>query len=408
MNIYKNKNVFISGHSGFKGSWLYLFLENLGSNVFGYSLKPNTNPSHFTLMGGSNYFNGIFADIRDQNMLSASISDFNPHIIFHLAAQPLVRESYKNPIETFEVNSFGILNLLYTIHKSKDKLTNLKSIVIITTDKVYHNEEWIWGYRENDKLGGYDPYSASKACGEIIADSMRSSFFNINEFGKLHNILIATARAGNVIGGGDFSADRLIPDLIYGIINSKTTIIRNPLATRPWQNVLEPLRGYLMLGEKLLQGDTSFANSFNFGPDINGNIRVIDMLEIAKEIWGKIDYKVETSKNNPHEATLLMLDTSKAYHLLQWKPKLSTIDSIKSTINWYKEFIENKNIITQQQLKCYMGGGCTKVILHTKSSQTKHNKHTHHTHKKQYLDLKKILQFNHFKHTQNTTFHNAA
>ncbi len=356
MNIYKNKNIFITGHSGFKGSWLHLFLENLGGNVFGYSLYPNTNPSHFNLLGGSNYFNGIFADIRDQKALSVSICKFNPHIIFHLAAQPLVRESYKNPIETFEINSMGILNLLNVIHQVKNKLTNLKAIVIITTDKVYHNNEWIWGYRENDRLGGYDPYSASKACGEIIVDSMRSSFFNINEFGKSHNILIATARAGNVIGGGDFSADRLIPDLINGIIHKKQTIIRNPLSTRPWQNVLEPLRGYLMLGERLLQGDKLFASSFNFGPDINGNLRVIDMLEIASKIWNKIDYKIETSTDNPHEATLLMLDTSKAYNLLQWKPQFNTIDSIEFTINWYKEFIENKNIITKQQLKYYMRG----------------------------------------------------
>lgn len=358
MNIYKNKKIFLTGHTGFKGSWLNLWLKQLGAEVFGYSLPPNTNPNHFNLLGGSEKFDGIFADIRDKEKLQNELLTFSPDIIFHLAAQPLVRESYKDPIWTFESNAIGTLNIL----ESARKIKNLQAIVIITTDKVYKNKEWIWGYRENDTLGGHDPYSASKACSEIIVDSMRKSFFNINDFGNKHNVLIATARAGNVIGGGDFSDDRLIPDLIKGIMLKHTTKIRNPLSTRPWQNVLEPLRGYLMLGKKLLQKESKFANSFNFGPNIDGNLEVSKMLNIAKNSWEKINYEIQTDTNNPHEANLLMLDTAKAYHLLQWKPILNTTESIQKTIAWYKDFIENNIITSKSQLENYitniaMGGG---------------------------------------------------
>lgn len=350
MDIYKNKKVFLTGHTGFKGSWLNLWLKYLGAEIFGYSLPPNTNPNHFDLLGGNKEFNGIFADIRDQRKLQEELLAFNPDIIFHLAAQPLVRESYKDPIGTFESNAMGTLNVL----QSARKATNLKAIVVITTDKVYENKEWIWGYRENDALGGYDPYSASKACSEIIVDSIRKSFFNPNDFGKKHNCLIATARAGNVIGGGDFSDDRLIPDLIRGITQKHTTKIRNPQSTRPWQSVLEPLRGYLMLGEELLLGKSEFANSFNFGPIIDGNLKVSEMLRIAKNSWDLIDYEIQIDTDNPHEANLLMLDTTKAYHLLQWKPILNTTESIKETISWYKDFIENNHISSKNQLESYI------------------------------------------------------
>ncbi|RAX54194.1 CDP-glucose 4,6-dehydratase [Helicobacter sp. 16-1353] len=350
MNIYKNKKVFLTGHTGFKGSWLNLWLKNLGAEVFGYSLAPITNPNHFDLLGGKSAFDGIFADIRDRETLQSKLIDFNPDIIFHLAAQPLVRESYKDPLGTFSSNAIGTLNIL----ESARNIKNLKAIVVITTDKVYENKEWIYGYRENDPLGGYDPYSASKACAEIITDSMRKSFFNTYDFGKTHNVLIATARAGNVIGGGDFSIDRLIPDLIKGILNNKTTEIRNPNATRPWQSVLEPLRGYLMLGEKLLLGESEFATSFNFGPNIDGNLKVSSMLNIAKNSWDKISYTIQCDKSNPHEANLLMLDTAKAHHLLSWKPILDTRESIENTIIWYRNFIENNAIISQNQLENYL------------------------------------------------------
>lgn len=387
MNIYKNKKVFLTGHSGFKGTWLYKILETIGSDVFGYSLAPIITPNHFDLLGSKDSFSGLFADIRDKNSLQNTLLSFNPHIIFHLAAQPLVRESYKNPYETFEINALGILNLLYIVYKIKDQLSNLKAIVVITTDKVYENKEWIWGYRENDRLGGFDPYSASKACGEIVVDSMRQSFFNIADFTILHNILIATARAGNVIGGGDFSQDRLLPDLIRGVINKKPTIIRNPYSTRPWQSVLEPLRGYLLLGKKLLQGETKFASSFNFGPDINGNLKVLEMLEIAKSMWNKINYEIQEDSINPHEANLLMLDTSKAYHLLQYKPILNTIDSIEHTITWYKKFVEDKEIITQKQIIEYLNGGGESHNLNHKNTSKNTSKNKNHTKTLNYIEI---------------------
>lgn len=349
-DIYKGKRIFLTGHTGFKGSWLNLWLKSLGAEVYGYALAPNTNPSHFELLGGNKEFRGVFADIRDRKNLKQSLRSFNPDIIFHLAAQPLVRESYKNPVATFESNVIGTLNILDCARE----LESLKAIVVITTDKVYENKEWIWGYRENDALGGYDPYSASKACAEIVTDSMRNSFFNINEFGKSHQVLIATARAGNVIGGGDWSEDRLIPDIIKAVCANKSVKIRNPKSTRPWQHVLEPLRGYLMLGEKLLEGKKEFATAFNFGPNLQDNLRVEEILKITKNLWDKVDYVLECDSNAPHEAGLLMLDVAKAQKLLNWEPVMNSLESIKYTISWYREFYENRQIVSQEQLGNYI------------------------------------------------------
>lgn len=322
----------------------------MGAEVYGYALASNTNPSHFELLGGNKEFRGVFADIRDRENLKQSLKSFNPDIIFHLAAQPLVRESYKNPVATFESNVIGTLNILDCARE----LESLKAIVVITTDKVYENKEWIWGYRENDALGGYDPYSASKACAEIVTDSMRNSFFNINEFGKSHQVLIATARAGNVIGGGDWSEDRLIPDIIKAVCANKSVKIRNPKSTRPWQHVLEPLRGYLMLGEKLLEGKKEFATAFNFGPNLQDNLRVEEILKITKNLWDKVDYVLECDSNAPHEAELLMLDVAKAQKLLNWEPVMNSLESIKYTISWYREFYENGQIVSQEQLGNYI------------------------------------------------------
>ena len=349
-DIYKGKRIFLTGHTGFKGSWLNLWLKSLGAEVYGYALAPNTNPSHFELLGGNKEFRGVFADIRDRENLKQSLRSFNPDIIFHLAAQPLVRESYKNPVATFESNVIGTLNILDCARE----LESLKAIVVITTDKVYENKEWIWGYRENDALGGYDPYSASKACAEIVTNSMRNSFFNINEFGKSHQVLIATARAGNVIGGGDWSEDRLIPDIIKAVCANKSVKIRNPKSTRPWQHVLEPLRGYLMLGEKLLEGKKEFATAFNFGPNLQDNLRVEEILKITKNLWDKVDYVLECDSNAPHEAGLLMLDVAKAQKLLNWEPVMNSLESIKYTISWYREFYENGQIVSQEQLGNYI------------------------------------------------------
>ncbi|EAI1056557.1 CDP-glucose 4,6-dehydratase [Campylobacter coli] len=350
-DIYKNKKVFISGHTGFKGSWLSLWLNCIGAKVYGYSLQPNTTPNHFEIINlqdklAQNYF----ADINDLKKLEEAMIESDPEIIFHLAAQPLVRYSYKNPLETFQTNAMGTFNILNCARKLK----NLKAIVIITTDKVYENKEWLWGYREDEPLGGYDPYSASKACAEIITNSMRQSFFNIDVFGKSHGVLVASARAGNVIGGGDWSEDRLIPDIIKGVEKNNTAIIRNPDAIRPWQHVLEPLLGYLMLGEKLLKGEREFATSFNFGPNNEGDLSVKDVLKFASSFWDKISYKIQADLNAPHEANLLMLDISKARKMLNWKPILNSSLSVEWTIKWYREFYENKVTLTSKQLENYM------------------------------------------------------
>ncbi|TEY07365.1 CDP-glucose 4,6-dehydratase [Campylobacter sp. US25a] len=348
-DIYKNKKVFITGHTGFKGSWLSLWLSRIGAKIYGYSLKPNTILNHFDILSLNNLFaKSYFADINDYNTLEKSLIESNPDIIFHLAAQPLVRYSYNNPLETFQTNAIGTLNILSCARKLK----NLKAIVVITTDKVYENKEWLWGYRENEPLGGYDPYSASKACAEIITNSMRRSFFNVEQFEQTHQVLISSVRAGNVIGGGDWSEDRLIPDIIKGI--EKMAIIRNPNAIRPWQHVLEPLCGYLILGEKLLEGKKEFATSFNFGPNNEDDLSVKEVLNLAVLFWNKISYQIQVDLNAPHEANLLMLDISKARKMLDWKPILNSSQAVEWTIKWYKEFYERKNILTYKQLEDYM------------------------------------------------------
>lgn len=351
--IYENTKVFLTGHTGFKGSWLGLWLHNLGAKVDGYSLQPNAKINHFDLLGGERlYENSYFSDINDAIKLEKALINSDPEIIFHLAAQPLVRKSYQDPYNTFQTNTIGTLNIL----NISRKLKNLKAIVLITTDKVYKNKEWFWGYRESDTLGGYDPYSASKACAELVIDSMRQSFFNANDFGSKHQILIASARAGNVIGGGDWSEDRLIPDIIKACIGNKIVEIRNPKSTRPWQHVLEPLYGYLLLGTKLLQGHIEFATSFNFGPEVSGNLRVEEVLKIAKNFWDKISYQHKIDLNAPHEANLLMLDTSKAKKMLSWNSLLTTEESIKMTIEWYKSFYNKKELISVKQLKKIIEG----------------------------------------------------
>lgn len=349
--IYKNKRVFLSGHTGFKGSWLGLWLKHLGARTYGYSLEPETTPNHFDLLGGSKlYEKSEFNDILNQKALEKALFESKAEIIFHLAAQPLVRRSYKEPFETFNTNVMGTLNIL----QAARGLKSLKAIVVITTDKVYENKEWIYAYRENEALGGYDPYSASKACAEIVINSMRQSFFNEKDFNKTHKVLIASARAGNVIGGGDWSEDRLVPDLIHAYAAKKRTLIRNPDATRPWQHVLEPLRGYLILGEKLLKGEKDFATSFNLGPDNDSNLSVKEVLELCKYFWDKIEFEIKPDKNAPHEARLLMLDISKARNKLGYKPILGCKEGIKETMKWYKAFYEKGEVSSLKQLKDYL------------------------------------------------------
>ena len=268
-DFWKGKKVLVTGHTGFKGSWLCLLLSSLGANVAGYSLRPPTSPSLFELCHIDRLVTTRYADIRDLNTLQATILEEKPEIIIHMAAQPLVRASYLNPVETFEINIMGTVNLLEAVRNALHKGIPIKAVINVTTDKCYENKEWLWGYRENDALGGYDPYSNSKACSELVTDAYRKSFFHVENY-ESHSVVIATVRAGNVIGGGDWAADRLIPDCIRTLLEGEKIKIRNPYAIRPWQHVLDPLSGYLLLAEKLYADGTLYSEGWNFGPDDDG------------------------------------------------------------------------------------------------------------------------------------------
>lgn len=347
LECYKGKKVFITGHTGFKGSWLSFWLTSMGAKVIGYSLPSVTHPNHFELIRLD--METYLKDIRDLEALKQAIETTQPDIVFHLAAQPLVCYSYNNPIETFETNIMGTANLL----EACKGISSIKGTIVITTDKCYENKEWLYGYRENDQLGGYDPYSASKAGAEIVVASYRNSFFHPQDFGRTHQTLIATARSGNVIGGGDWSEDRLIPDMVRAATTDQTVYVRNPNATRPWQHVLEPLAGYLLLGQKLMEGKSEFAEPWNFGPTIESNKKVSEVLEVSKKLWNKVNFEIEDSESHPHEAGLLMLDCSKAYHKLGWKPKWDFQSSVAKTIEWYKLFYESGEILTHHHLREY-------------------------------------------------------
>jgi CDP-glucose 4,6-dehydratase len=348
-NIYAGKKVFLTGHTGFKGSWLLKVLALLGADVKGYSLAPDTDPSLFKVLNGEALCDSVIADLRDREKLKEEIESFQPDFIFHLAAQPLVRLSYQIPSETFEVNAIGTANLLDAVRV----LDKPCCIVLITTDKVYHNNEWEYPYRENDRLGGYDPYSASKACTELVIDSYRNSFFNIQTYSS-HQKAIAVGRAGNVIGGGDWSKDRLIPDIARGLAAGQPIEIRNPNSVRPWQHVLEPIFGYLLLGSKLYSDPIKYAQAYNFGPDVNDALSVTKMVNMAIESWGNGNYFVNQIQGQPHEAGLLKLDISKAVLQLDWKPKMNAQSAIEYTIEWYRRFYEGEHSIvdfTEVQIK---------------------------------------------------------
>ncbi len=347
-DIYRGKRVFVTGHTGFKGSWLVLWLKQLGANVHGYSLPAPTDPSHWDSLHLD--ISQTMGDIRDGAMLEQSMRSFQPEIVFHLAAQPIVRESYITPIDTFETNVIGSLE----VYNACRKTDSVKTIVSITTDKVYENREWPWGYRENDPLGGHDPYSASKACADIATTSWQRSFLPLDSYGKTHNTLLATARAGNVIGGGDWAKDRLIPDLMRGAAKNVEAIIRNPQSTRPWEHVLEPLSGYLLLGQKLLEGQKQFAKAWNFGPASEGVLNVGSVIQEMSKAWDKLRFKIESNPNAPHEAGLLTLDCSMARHELKWKPIWDGIPCFEKTAEWYKAFLEDNSIISLSQLERYL------------------------------------------------------
>jgi CDP-glucose 4,6-dehydratase len=348
LEIYKNKRVFVTGHTGFKGSWLMTLLDHIGAQSAGYALAPYTNPAHFSILNQKD--NTTLGDIRNSELLRHSMSVFQPEIVFHMAAQPLVRASYKDPTYTYETNVIGTLNLLEAVRATP----SVKAVVIITTDKVYDNKEWVFPYRENDALGGYDIYSSSKACTEILVRSYQKSFFNLENYKTKHSVLMASARAGNVIGGGDWSDDRLIPDIVRATSEHRTTQIRNPNAVRPWQHVLDCLFGYLQLGEKLLEEKTDFASAWNFAPYSFESKTVEEVVAIAKNIWQDVQVEFGTPPDNYHEAGLLKLDNTKAISLLKWKPCWDTHTAIAKTIDWYKAYYSKKEILTQQHIEEYL------------------------------------------------------
>ena len=350
-DTYKDKTIFLTGHTGFKGSWLIFWLHQLGAKVVGYALEPKTTPSLYQAIFGDTLCKSIIGDIRDAAKLHQAMLDCRPDFVFHLAAQPLVRESYNIPAETFDVNAIGTANVLDGIRLLKNPCAG----VMITTDKVYENNETGQAYKESDRLGGYDPYSASKACAEIVIDSYRKSFFNPKDYHK-HQKAIASARAGNVIGGGDWAADRLIPDIVRALSENKTIQIRNPQAVRPWQHVLEPLHGYLTLGALMVQDPVKYADSFNFGPRSEDTLTVKEMAEMALKIWGNGNIELPVLENQPHEAGLLSLDISKAAEKLNWKPKWDAKQALEYTLEWYKKYYNDGviNTITQLQINCYI------------------------------------------------------
>jgi CDP-glucose 4,6-dehydratase len=345
--IYKDKTVLVTGHTGFKGSWLIYWLHKMGANVIGYSLEAPTNPNHIGLLNLD--ITSIIGDIRDLEKLNLIFETYKPDIVFHLAAQALVRLSYENPIETYETNVMGTLKVFEACRKN-----NVKAVVNITSDKAYENREWIWGYRESDRLGGYDPYSSSKSCADILTNSYRNSYFNPKEYKKTHNTLLASCRAGNVIGGGDWAKDRLIPDIMISVSQRENVNIRNPYATRPWQHVLEPLSGYLQIGQKLLEEKVEFAEAWNFGPSDEESITVEEVVQNVKKHWDKINYEINCDSNQLYEANLLKLDCSKAHVLLKWKDVWDSDATFEKTVQWYKVFYERQKILTNEDLMEYI------------------------------------------------------
>lgn len=350
---YKNKKVLVTGHTGFKGSWLSQWLIELGADVYGYALEPSTNPSLFDQLGLEGKMDSKLGDVRNLEEVKNCISGIQPDIIFHLAAQPLVRDSYLDPVYTWDTNVNGTMNILEAVRQ----IGLETNIVVITSDKCYENREWIYGYRENDALGGYDPYSASKGAAEIVVSSWRRSFFHPKDFVK-HQVKVASARAGNVIGGGDWAKDRIIPDCVRALQNSEIIQVRNPLSTRPWQHVLESLGGYLLLGHALLNNGNekveALCSAFNFGPYGVSNKPVETLVnEVLKHWQGEWNYKKEDAF---HEAYLLNLNIDKATQTLGWSPVWNFKDTIKNTIDWYKIVSEDPGMaekITKKQIEEY-------------------------------------------------------
>lgn len=350
-SFYRQKRIFITGHTGFKGSWLMCVLQQLGAVIKGYALEPEEKGGLYDFLPNTLTADSVISDIRNREKLKKEILLFKPDIIFHLAAQPLVRRSYEIPAETFEINVTGTANLLEAVIP----LQHPCAVIVITTDKVYFNREEDILYKEEDMLGGHDPYSASKACCELVCESFRKSFFSgVDSSGGRK--MLSTVRAGNVIGGGDWSRDRLLPDIIHSLLHKKTIQVRNPTAVRPWQHVLEAISGYLLLGIKLYGNPSMYGKPFNFGPVPADHLTVEQVVNLAVKYWGSGEWKDVSDPSQPHEAHLLKLDIAKALRELQWKPRLNAELAIQWTIDWYKSGDEKKYAYTLKQIKEYFNG----------------------------------------------------
>ncbi|WP_046243172.1 CDP-glucose 4,6-dehydratase [Hymenobacter terrenus] len=351
---YAGKKVFLTGHTGFKGSWLLYWLHSLEADVKGYALAPDGDPNLYQLLNGDKLCESVIGDLNERTRLEEVLLGFQPDFIFHLAAQPLVRLSYNIPVETFATNAIGTANLLDALRRLAKPCT----VVLVTTDKVYENQEWVYPYRETDRLGGYDPYSASKACAELVINCYTQSFFNPRDYSQ-HQKGVAVGRAGNVIGGGDWAKDRIIPDIVRALNAGKPVQVRNPAAVRPWQHVLEPLGGYLLLGARLAADPVHYSGAWNFGPHLQDTLPVRDLADTALQAWGGGSYEIPTLVSQPHEAGLLKLDISKSINELGWVPRYSAVDSINSTISWYRALGSGQNAaeLVRADIEAYCSPG---------------------------------------------------
>lgn len=352
--VFKGKNVMVTGHTGFKGSWLSLWLKELGANVSGYALEPPTSPALFNILNLEGEINSVIGDTRDLNNLINTFQKCKPQFVFHLAAQPILRESYEKPKYTYETNVIGTLNVFEAVRKTD----SVQVVVNVTSDKCYENMGWTRGYKEDDAMGGFDPYSSSKGCAELLTNAYRNSYFNNQRYGDSNHVSLASVRAGNVIGGGDWAEARLIPDCIKALSEGKEIKIRNPKAIRPWQYVLEPLRGYLSLAENMFKNGKKYEEAWNFGPSEENSIKVREMVEKILEFWGSGEWK-DISKNTSgtfHEDKYLKLDCSKACRILGWKPMFNIDEALKVTVSWYKSYyckLNNMKEFTKKQIMEY-------------------------------------------------------
>src|SRR3989338_486776 len=353
-SFWAGKVVLLTGHTGFKGSWLSLWLQSVGAKVIGYALQPHTSPSLFVEARVAEGMTSIEGDVRDFSALSRVFEKYQPEIVIHMAAQALVRRSYADPIETYSTNVMGTVHLLEAARLAG----SVRAIVNVTSDKCYENREWVWGYRENEPMGGYDPYSNSKGCAELVTASYRNSFFNPDNFAK-HGVALASARAGNVIGGGDWAEDRLIPDIIRAIVQGQPVNIRNPHAIRPWQHVLEPLSGYLILAQKLYKDGAAYIESWNFGPNDEDAKPVSWIADCLTRTWGEGASWVLDGGNHPHEAHYLKLDCSKAKTRLGWHPRWHLEETLEAIINWHHAHrsVKDMHAVTLGQISQYEGAG---------------------------------------------------